>query len=262
MKINSANVNVILKACTKASKILIRDFGEIEKLQVSIKGPGDFVTNSDKRIEKIIIETLNKARPDYQILSEETGEINKNSSEYRWIIDPIDGTLNFMHGIPHFCISVALEHKNEIICGVIFDPIKDELFIAEKGNGAYLNNKRMRVSSRKNLKDSVIFFGGPKANKKDWLVGMQDYQKLSSAVISPIRKMGSAALDLAYVASGRGEGLCQRNLNYWDIAAGILMVKESGGIVCDLKGKQNHAENKTLLASNSEINPELLNLLN
>ena len=147
MKLNSANINVMVKACRKASKTLIRDFGEVEKLQVSLKGPGDFVTASDKKVEKIIIEELQKARPDYSILSEEVGEINKDES-FRWIIDPIDGTANFLHGIPHFAISIGLEHNKEIICGIIYDPIKDEMFVAEKGKGSYLNNQRMRVSSR------------------------------------------------------------------------------------------------------------------
>ena len=149
----------MVKACRKASKILIRDFGEIEKLQVSIKGPGDFVTVSDKRVEKTLIEELLKARPNYSILSEEIGLI-KNDDEFRWIIDPIDGTSNFLHGIPHFAISVGLEHNEEIICGIIYDPIKDEMFLAEKGNGSYLNNQRIRVSVRKKLKDCILFTSG------------------------------------------------------------------------------------------------------
>ena len=161
MKLNSANINVIVKACRKASKTLIRDFGEIEKLQVSIKGPGDFVTVSDKKVEKILIEELQTARPNYSILSEEIGEIN-NDVSFKWIIDPVDGTANFLHGIPHFAISIGLEHNKEIICGIIYDPIKDEMFTAEKGEGSYLNNQRMRVSSRSKLKDCIIFTGGPK----------------------------------------------------------------------------------------------------
>ena len=156
----------MVKACRKASKILIRDFGEVEKLQVSLKGPGDFVSASDKKVEKILIEELQKARPDYSILSEEIGEIN-NDPSFRWIIDPIDGTSNFLHGIPHFGISIGLEHNKEIICGIIYDPIKDEMFTAEKGNGSYLNNQRMRVSSRSKLKDSIIFTGGPRYSSKN-----------------------------------------------------------------------------------------------
>ena len=157
MKLSSPNINVMIKACLKASKIIIRDFGEIEKLQVSLKGPGDFVTTSDKKVEEILIDELSKARPDYQILSEESGAIEKKESEFKWIIDPIDGTFNFLHGVPHFCISVALEKNKEIIAGIIYDPIKDELFAAEKGEGSYLNNYRMRVSGRNKLEHSLIF---------------------------------------------------------------------------------------------------------
>ena len=155
MKLSSANINVMVKACRRAAKILIRDFGEIENLQVSLKGPGDFVTASDKKVEKILIDELQKARPNYSILSEEIGKIN-NDESFKWIIDPIDGTANFLHGIPHFAISVGLEHNKEIICGIIYDPIKNEMFTAEKGNGSYLNNQRIRVSSRSKLKDCII----------------------------------------------------------------------------------------------------------
>ena len=156
----------MVKACRKASKTLIRDFGEVEKLQVSIKGPGDFVTAADKKVEKILIDELQKARPSYSILSEETGKIT-NDESFSWIIDPIDGTTNFLHGIPHFAISIGLEHNKEIICGIIYDPIKDEMFVAEKGNGAYLNNQRIRVSSRSKLENCIIFTGGPKRNSKN-----------------------------------------------------------------------------------------------
>ena len=155
----------MVKACRKASKTVIRDFGEIENLQVSLKGPGDFVTNCDKKVEKILIDELLKARPSYSILSEEIGEIN-NDDSFKWIIDPIDGTSNFFHGVPHFAISIGLEHNKEIICGIIYDPIKDEMFTAEKGNGSYLNNQRMRVSSRSKLEDCMIFTGGPKRDAK------------------------------------------------------------------------------------------------
>ena len=202
MKLNSANINVMMKACLKAAKPLIRDFGEIEKLQVSVKGPGDFVTASDKKVEKILIEELGKARPSYSILSEEAGEI-KNDKEFRWIIDPIDGTSNFLHGIPHFGISIGLEQNNEIICGVVFDPIKDEVFLAEKGNGSYLNNQRMRVSARSKLKNCIIFTGGPKNESKDKDIAIEEYKKFSSKVFIPVRKLGSASLDMAYVAAGR-----------------------------------------------------------
>ena len=195
----------MVKACRKASKILIRDFGEIENLQVSLKGPGDYVSAADKKVEKILIDELQKARPNYSILSEEIGEIN-NDESFKWIIDPIDGTSNFLHGIPHFAISVGLEHDKEIICGIIYDPIKDEMFVAEKGNGSYLNNKRIRVSSRSKLKDCMIITGGPRHESKDKELALEEYKKFSSKVLVPIRKLGSASLDMAYVAMGRCDG--------------------------------------------------------
>tara|TARA_B100000686_G_C16665645_1_gene903450 strand:+ start:435 stop:1220 length:786 start_codon:yes stop_codon:yes gene_type:complete len=261
MKLSSANINVMVKACRRAAKVLIRDFGEIENLQVSLKGPGDFVTASDKRVEKILIEELQKARPDYSILSEEIGEIN-NDKSFRWIIDPIDGTANFLHGIPHFAISIGLEKNKEIICGIIYDPIKDEMFVAEKGNGSYLNNQRIRVSSRSKLKDCIIFTGGPKQKSKDRELALTEYKKFSTKTLIPIRKMGSAALDLAYIAAGRCDGFWQRNLNYWDIAAGIIIIKEAGGFVTDFSGGDKYIENKTILATNSRINKEMIEVLN
>ncbi len=209
----SPNLNIMIKAAEKASKILIRDFGEVEKLQVSIKGPADFVTNSDKKVEKILIEELNKAKKNYSILSEEIGKIENSDKDNFWIIDPIDGTTNFLHGVPHFAISIALRNKNEIISGLIYDPIKNEIFYAEKDNGAFLNNQRIRVSSKKNLNECLFASGGKKEIKS----------KLN------IRKSGSAALDLAYVASGRFDGYFQNELNLWDIAAGLILVTEAGG---------------------------------
>jgi len=260
MKLSSANINVMVKVCRKAAKILIRDFGEIENLQVSLKGPGNFVTASDIKVEKILVEELQKARPTYSILSEEIGEIN-NDESFKWIIDPIDGTSNFLHGIPHFAISIGLEHDKEIICGIIYDPIKDEMFVAEKGNGAYLNNKRMRVSSRSKLKDCIIFTGGPHHASKDRELSLKEYNNFSSKVLIPIRKLGSASLDMAYVAAGRCDGFWQRNLNYWDIAAGIIIVKEAGGFVTDFKGNELYIENKTILVTNSRIDEEMIEIL-
>ena len=213
----SANLNVMIKACEKASKILIRDFGELEKLQVSKKGPRDFVTNSDVKAEKIIIEELKKARPNYSIISEENGVENNKDTSNSWIIDPIDGTINFLHGIPHFAISIALKSDDEIICGLIFDPIKDEMFYAEKNNGAFFNNQRMRVSKKNNL-DECLFAVG----------------KLKNEPSFTYRRSGCAALDIAYVASGRLDGYAQSNLNLWDIAAGIVLIKEAGGVINDI----------------------------
>ncbi len=250
----------MVKACRKASKTLIRDFGEVENLQVSLKGPGDFVTNCDKKVEKILIDELLKARPSYSILSEEIGEIN-NDDSFKWIIDPIDGTSNFFHGIPHFAMSVGLEHNKEIICGIIYDPIKDEMFAAEKGNGSYLNNQRMRVSSRSKLEDCMIFTGGPRRESKNREIALKEYYKFSVKILTPIRKLGSASLDLAYVAAGRCDGFWQRDLNYWDIAAGIILVKEAGGFVTDFNGENKYIQNRTILASNAKINKEMIEVL-
>ena len=260
MKLSSANVNVIVKVCRKAAKILIRDFGEVETLQVSRKGPADFVTASDKKVEKIIIEELQFARPDHGILSEEIGEI-KGKNEFRWIIDPIDGTSNFLHGIPHFCISIALEKEREIIVGLIFDPIKNELFSAEKGKGSFLNNKRIKVSARSNLNESLFLTGGPKSTSKTKDEILQEYIRISKKINSPIRKSGSAALDLAFVAAGRCEVFWQKDINYWDMAAGIILVKESGGFITDLKGGNNYLNKKEILATNSNINSEFVDLI-
>ena len=261
MRLKSANINVMVNTCRKAAKALIRDFGEIEKLQVSVKGPGDFVTAADNRVEKIIIDELQKARPNYSILSEECGEIKKDDS-FKWVIDPIDGTSNFLHGLPHFAISIGLEHKNEIICGIIYDPIKDEMFTAEKGNGSYVNNQRIRVSSRSKLKDSLILTGGPRYSsiKKDII--LEEYKKFTSKLTIPIRKLGSGSLDLAYVAAGRCDGYWQRDLHYWDIAAGIVIVREAGGYVTDFKGGNDFIKNKSIIAANSKINKEMIEVLN
>ena len=240
----SPNLNLMIKACEKASKILIRDFGELENLQVSKKGPKDFVTNSDKKTEKVLINELTKNKKKYSILSEEIGFIKNDDNDYIWVIDPIDGTTNFLHGIPHFCISIGLKFKDEIISGIIFDPIKNEIFYAEKNQGAFFNNHRIRVSKRKNL-DECLF-----ATNKNGL---------SSADLNA-RIFGSAALDLAYVASGRIDGYFQNGLNLWDIAAGTLIVKEAGGIVnyYDLE-KTNNIK---VVASSENINQKMLKRLN
>ena len=259
MKINSSQFNLMHRACMKASKVLIRDFGEIEKLQVSEKGPGDFVTASDKRVEKIIIGELEKS--EYSILSEEAGFIEGKNKDKRWIIDPIDGTFNFLNGLPHFAISVAYEEKSEIISGIIFDPIKNEMFFAEKGNGAYLNNSRIRVSNKSDFKNSCLVTGGPKFTSKKRESIFQEYQKVSTEVRAHIRKSGSAALDLAYVAAGRFDGYWQREINYWDIAAGIILVKESGGLINSLNEDSFIQKKIDIIATNSKIHKELKNLL-
>ena len=229
----------MIKASERASKVLIRDFGEIENLQVSRKGPTDFVTNADIKAEKIIIEELKKARPKFSILSEENGHEYNDDIDNTWVIDPIDGTVNFLHGIPHFAISIGLMSKNEIISGLIFDPIKDELFYAEKDNGAFFNNQRIRVSKKNNLNDCLFATGGKIEREPDLAY----------------RKSGCAALDLAYVAAGRYDGYFQSNLNLWDIAAGILLVKEAGGIIDDLNLSNN--KNLKVVASSANINAKL-----
>ena len=235
----SANLNLMIKASEKVSKVLIRDFGEIEKLQVSKKGPTDFVTNSDLKTERIIIEELKKARPNYSFISEENGiEINKDKKN-TWIIDPIDGTVNFLHGIPHFAISIALQSNNESISGLIFDPIKNEMFYAEKDKGAFFNNQRIRVSKKNKINECLFATSGVVKSELDL----------------PYRKSGSAALDLAYVASGRYDGYFQNGLNLWDIAAGIIIVKEAGGVINEIN--LNKHNNIKVIASSNEINQKL-----
>ena len=239
----SANLNIMIKASEKASKVLIRDFGEIEKLQVSKKGPLDFVTNSDLKAEKIIIEELKKARPNYSIISEENGsEVNKDKNN-TWIIDPIDGTINFLHGIPHFGISIALKSKDEIVAGLIFDPIKNEIFFAEKDNGAFFNNHRIKVSKKNELNECLFVTGGKMKKNPD----------LS------YRKSGCASLDMAYVAAGRYDGYFQNNLNIWDIAAGIILVKEAGEIINEIN--LTSYNNIKIIASSANINSKLLEKL-
>ena len=235
----SPNLNVMIKASEKASKVLIRDFGEIEKLQVSKKGPSDFVTNSDLKTEKIIIEELKKAKPNFSIISEENGTEDNKDKNNTWIIDPIDGTVNFLHGIPHFAISLALKTNDEIVSGLIFDPIKNEIFYAEKDSGAFFNNHRVRVSKKNQINDCLFVTGG----------------KMKNELGLPFRKSGCAALDMAYVAAGRYDGYFQHNLNIWDIAAGIVLVKEAGGIINDIDLTVN--QNIKIIASSPDINDKL-----
>ena len=237
----SANLNIMIKACEKASKVLIRDFGEIEKLQVKKKGPSDFVTNADFKAEKIIIDELKKAKPNFSILSEEVGFKKNKDTDNTWIIDPIDGTINFLHGIPHFAISIGLLSNNEIKSGLIFDPIKNEMFYAEKNNGAFFNNERIRVSKKNELSECLFATGGKKYNS---------ISKIST------RKSGCAALDLAYVASGRYDGYCQNDLNLWDIAAGLIILQEAGGVINDID-LHNH-KNLNVIASSPNINDKFI----
>jgi len=236
----SANLNIMIKAAEKASKYIIRDFGEVEKLQVSKKGPHDFVTKTDKTVEKILIEELSKSKKNYSFITEEAGTIKNTDKNNVWIIDPIDGTNNFLHGIPHFAISIALKSKDEILSGLIFDPIKDEMFYAEKEKGAYLNNQRLRVS-KKNHIDECLFSSNSEGVK---------FSNLN------MRNSGSAALDLAYVASGRLDGYFQKKINLWDVAAGVLMVKEAGGIVNNIN--MFEINNINIKASSSAISEKMI----
>ena len=260
MRLNSPQINLITRACMKASRSLIRDFGEIENLQVSTKGPGDFVTSADKRTEKILIEELQKAHPEYGIITEETGFINNSNTKNRWIIDPIDGTMNFLNSIPHFAISIGYEEDGDIKCGVIFNPITNEMFCAEKGNGAYLNNSRIRVSNKKKIKDALLVTGGPNGASKIKDKIFSEYIDVSNNV-SNVRKFGSAALDMAYVACGRFDGYWQRELNYWDIAAGMIILKEAGGFVDFFEEDTNSPLKKNILATNYNIHNELRELI-
>ena len=241
MKSITPNLNMMIKACEKASKVLIRDFGELENLQVSKKGPKDFVTNSDKKIEKILISELSKKR--FSIISEEIGTLTKEDKNSFWVIDPIDGTTNFLHGVPHFCISVALIKGKEIISGVIFDPIKNEIFYAEKNLGAFFNNQRIRVS-KKNKIDECLFGSN--------LDGVKN-------IDLNLRVSGSAALDLAYVACGRLDGFYQKNLNIWDIAAGIILINEAGGVIDHMD--INQIKKHKIIASSETISKDLRKFL-
>ena len=239
----SSNLNIMIKAAEKASKSAIRDFGEVEKLQVSKKGPFDFVTKTDKYVEKILIDELSKTKKNYSFLSEEVGKINNQDKENIWIIDPIDGTTNFLHGIPHFAICIALQSNGEIVSGLIFDPIKDEMYYSEKNKVAFLNNQRLRVSNKSSL-DDCLFSSNHEGVK---------FSNLN------MRYSGCAALDLAYVASGRLDGFFHNKINLWDIAAGALMVKEAGGVVNDLN--KFNTNNIDIKASSEVINDKMLDKL-
>tara|TARA_B100001175_G_C19473448_1_gene623003 strand:- start:310 stop:1056 length:747 start_codon:yes stop_codon:yes gene_type:complete len=242
MNLISPNLNVMIKACEKASKVIIRDFGEVENLQVSKKGPRDFVTKTDKRAEKILIEELEKARKNYSFITEESGIINNSNKDCFWIIDPIDGTTNFLHGIPHFAISVALKVNGEIKSGIIFDPIKNEMFYAERNSGSFFNNRRIRVSKKIDLDECLFASNHEGVNHV--------FPNLN------MRYSGCAALDLAYVGSGRLDGFFHNKINIWDIAAGVLIVEEAGGKVNNLN--EYNDESINVRASNANIYKKML----
>ncbi len=258
--IRSPLMTVMTDAVMKASRSLKRDFGEVENLQVSRKGPGDFVSAADRKAEKILRESLEKARPGYGFVMEEEGVIEGTDTSHRWHIDPLDGTTNFLHGLPQFAISVGLERDRQIVAGVIYDPAKDELFIAERGKGAYLNNRRIRVAARGDLADAVVACGLPHIGRGDHGLFLRETAAVMGQV-GGMRRWGAAALDLAYVASGRFDAYWERGLNSWDMAAGILMIREAGGFVSDADGGSDPMAKGSIACGNEIMQRELLKLL-
>jgi myo-inositol-1(or 4)-monophosphatase len=253
----SAILNVMVAAATKAARGLKRDFGEVENLQVSRKGPSDFVSAADHRAEDVIRTELQKARPAYGFLMEESGETKGDDPQHRWIVDPLDGTSNFLHGVPHFCISIALERQHRLSAGVIYNPITDELFTAERGSGAFLNDRRLRVAARSVLGDALVATGMPFRGRGDHDRYVKELQSVMPQVAG-IRRFGAAALDLAYVAAGRFDGFWERDLSAWDLAAGIVIVREAGGYATDLGGRDAMLESGSILAGNEAIHRQLL----
>src|SRR5579872_7307870 len=260
MVYTSPALNVMIAAARKAGRPLIRDFNELENLQISMKGPADFVTSADKRTERILIEELSKARPGYGFLGEEGGGIEGADKTHRFIIDPIDGTTNFMHGIPHFAISIGLEREGQLVSGVVYNPVTDDLFTAEKGHGAYLNDKRLRVAARKELGPSVIATGLPFMGKEGHARAIAETAAVMN-VTAGIRRMGAASLDLAYVAAGRFDGFWEHGLQAWDMAAGIVLLKEAGGVITDMAGGAQMLTNGQVVCANEHLHPQLLKLL-
>lgn len=260
MAVSSPDINVMVKAAEKAARSLNRDFGEVEQLQVSRKGPADFVSAADKRAEQVIFDELKYARPNYGFLMEEGGEV-KGTADARFIIDPLDGTTNFLHGIPQWAISIALEEKGEVTAGIVYDPVKDELFQAVKGQGAFLRRKRLRVSGRGNMEMAIVATGAPRRA----LNNHEQFFKEQRAVWetgASLRRFGAAALDLVYVAAGRYDGFWERNLNQWDVAAGLLIVREAGGFICDLDDDKNDPfKTGNVLVGNEDVFSSLKKVL-
>lgn len=248
----SANLNIMIKAARKAGRSLVKDFREVENLQVSVKGAGDFVSRADHEAERIIKEDLRTARPSYGWLGEETGTDAGEDPTRRWIVDPLDGTTNFLHGLPHWAVSIALEHKGEIVAAVVFDAAKDEMFFAEKGGGAFLNDQRLRVSGRSKMIESLFATGIPFGSRDALPASLQDLARLMP-VTSGVRRMGAAALDLAYVAAGRYDGYWERGIKSWDVAAGILLVREAGGFVEGIRDGDHVLESGRIIAANAQI---------
>ncbi|HEY7385778.1 MAG TPA: inositol monophosphatase family protein [Beijerinckiaceae bacterium] len=258
--IRSPLMTVMTDAVIKAARALKRDFGEVENLQVSRKGPGDFVSAADRRAEQILRDALQKARPGYGLVMEEEGVIEGPDKTHRWHIDPLDGTTNFLHGLPHFCISVGLEREGTPVAGVIYDPIKDEMFTAEKGKGAFLNNHRVRVASRRSMADALVICGIPHAGRGNHGLFLREVSTVMAACAG-VRRLGSAALDLAYVACGRADAYWERGLNSWDIAAGIVLLREAGGYVSDVDTPADPLVTGSLACGNEVLHRELVALL-
>jgi myo-inositol-1(or 4)-monophosphatase len=241
----------------KAGRSLSRDFGEVQNLQVSMKGPGDYVSQADRKAEEIVFTELSKARPGYAFLMEERGAVEGEDAQHRWIVDPLDGTTNFLHGIPLFSVSIALERQGQVVAGVVYNPAMDELYTAERGGGAFMNDRRLRVAGRSKLTDAVIGCGVPhlgRGQHGNFLIELRNVM----AEVSGVRRLGSAALDLAYVAAGRMDGFWETGLSSWDIAAGILLVREAGGFVSDMDGAQDMLDNGEVVAGNELIQRALL----
>ncbi|MDX8460892.1 inositol monophosphatase family protein [Mesorhizobium humile] len=253
----SALLNVMVQAAMKAGRSLSRDFGEVQNLQVSMKGPGDYVSQADRKAEEIVFTELSKARPGYAFLMEERGAVEGEDAQHRWIVDPLDGTTNFLHGIPLFSVSIALERQGQVVAGVVYNPAMDELYTAERGGGAFMNDRRLRVAGRSKLTDAVIGCGVPhlgRGQHGNFLIELRNVM----AEVSGVRRLGSAALDLAYVAAGRMDGFWETGLSSWDIAAGILLVREAGGFVSDMDGAQDMLDNGEVVAGNELIQRALL----
>jgi len=248
----SANLNIMIKAARKAGRALVKDFREVENLQVSMKGAGDFVSRADTNAEQIIKSELMNARPTYGWLAEEGGGDEGKDPTRRWIVDPLDGTTNFLHGLPHWAVSIALEHKGQVVSGVIFDPAKDEMFFAEKGEGAWMNESRLRVSGRARMIEAIFATGVPFGGRSDLPQTLQDLARLMPACAG-VRRWGSAALDMAYVAAGRYDGFWERRLNAWDLAAGVVIVREAGGLIAPLEPSGDILEDGHVICANEAV---------
>ncbi len=256
----SAILNVMVQAALKAGKSLARDFGEVQNLQVSMKGPGDYVSAADRRAEQIVLQELSRARPGYAFLAEESGATAGDDDQHRFLVDPLDGTTNFLHGIPIFAVSIGLERQGQLVAAVVYNPAMDELFTAERGGGAFLNDRRLRVAARRSMSDAVIATGIPHLGRGDHGRSLVELRHVM-ADCSGIRRAGSAALDLAWVAAGRYDGFWERGLSPWDIAAGVLLVREAGGFATDFAGSHDVIEADTIVAGNEAIHAALLKTL-